>query len=205
MRQADQTRAGLAGCAAVAAFNPEAARHQNLFKASHHPNPPNSTCTHSPTQSYYYTSLCPSPTPTSSTTPLQHPVRHSSSFSCACTTFHSLLSHQHSTGCELALSHHSPQALCLRSLPLCPSSQTTSAMADHQSAQDGFAPIFKALATMQSNLSGKEKTQAHEFLEKFQKSVRSRFSFRPSHCLTTCPVRGLECHTHHPSRLQSPR
>ncbi|RVX67628.1 hypothetical protein B0A52_08157 [Exophiala mesophila] len=43
-------------------------------------------------------------------------------------------------------------------------------MADHQSVQDGFAPVFKALATMQSNLSSKEKTQAHEFLEKFQKS-----------------------------------
>jgi transportin-3 len=35
-----------------------------------------------------------------------------------------------------------------------------------------FAPVLAALVTMQSSVSRSEKTQAHEFLEKFQKSVR---------------------------------
>lgn len=35
----------------------------------------------------------------------------------------------------------------------------------------GFAPIVTALATMQSNVQGKEKLEAHRFLEKFQKST----------------------------------
>jgi transportin-3 len=34
----------------------------------------------------------------------------------------------------------------------------------------GFGPIIAALATMQSNVQGKEKAEAHQFLEKFQKS-----------------------------------
>lgn len=46
------------------------------------------------------------------------------------------------------------------------------AMATQTAATDGFAPILKALATMQSNVAGKEKADAHSFLEKFQKSVR---------------------------------
>lgn len=34
-----------------------------------------------------------------------------------------------------------------------------------------FAPVLAALATMQSNVSRSDKTHAHEYLEKFQKSV----------------------------------
>lgn len=45
-------------------------------------------------------------------------------------------------------------------------------MAAQTTGSDGFAPILKALATMQSNVAGKEKADAHSFLEKFQKSVR---------------------------------
>ena len=36
----------------------------------------------------------------------------------------------------------------------------------------GFAPILAALSTMQSNAERSEKSQAHDYLEKFQKSVR---------------------------------
>lgn len=35
-----------------------------------------------------------------------------------------------------------------------------------------LAPILSALSTMQSNVGGGEKAGAHEFLERFQKSVR---------------------------------
>lgn len=44
-------------------------------------------------------------------------------------------------------------------------------MASKVASQDGFGPVLAALATMQSNGSTQEKTQAHEFLEQFQKSV----------------------------------
>lgn len=37
--------------------------------------------------------------------------------------------------------------------------------------QDAFAPVLVALSTMQSNVDRSQKNQAHEFLEKFQKSV----------------------------------
>ena len=37
-----------------------------------------------------------------------------------------------------------------------------------------YAPVLAALATMQSNVDRSQKSQAHEYLEKFQKSVRSR-------------------------------
>jgi hypothetical protein len=37
-------------------------------------------------------------------------------------------------------------------------------------AAGGFAPVLTALRTMQSNVAGKDKADAHEFLEKFQKS-----------------------------------
>ncbi|KIW13684.1 hypothetical protein PV08_08875 [Exophiala spinifera] len=43
-------------------------------------------------------------------------------------------------------------------------------MASKSASASGFAPVLSALTTMQSNVSGKEKTEAHEFLEKFQKS-----------------------------------
>ena len=36
----------------------------------------------------------------------------------------------------------------------------------------GFAPVLAALSTMQSNAERSQKSQAHEYLEKFQKSVR---------------------------------
>ena len=46
-------------------------------------------------------------------------------------------------------------------------------MASKQSAEpDAFEPILAALAAMQSNASREQKTHAHEYLEKFQKSVR---------------------------------
>lgn len=40
------------------------------------------------------------------------------------------------------------------------------------SAGPAFGPVLAAVATMQGNVSRSEKTQAHEFLEKFQKSVQ---------------------------------
>ena len=36
---------------------------------------------------------------------------------------------------------------------------------------ESYAPVLVALSTMQSNVDRAQKTQAHEFLEKFQKSV----------------------------------
>lgn len=44
-------------------------------------------------------------------------------------------------------------------------------MASKEGAQ-AFAPVLAAVATMQGNVPRSEKAQAHEFLEKFQKSVR---------------------------------
>lgn len=38
-------------------------------------------------------------------------------------------------------------------------------------ANESFASVSVALATMQSNVDRLQKSQAHEFLEKFQKSV----------------------------------
>ena len=46
-------------------------------------------------------------------------------------------------------------------------------MTSKAASQDGFAPVLAALATMQSNGSRQEKSQAHEYLEQFQKSVGS--------------------------------
>ena len=37
--------------------------------------------------------------------------------------------------------------------------------------QEAFAPVLAALSTMQSNADRSQKSQAHEYLEKFQKSV----------------------------------
>lgn len=36
---------------------------------------------------------------------------------------------------------------------------------------ESYAPVLVALSTMQSNVDRAQKSQAHEFLEKFQKSV----------------------------------
>ena len=48
-------------------------------------------------------------------------------------------------------------------------------MAAKAGGQDGLAPVLAALSTMQSNVQGKDKVQAHEYLEKFQKSVCEEF------------------------------
>ena len=37
---------------------------------------------------------------------------------------------------------------------------------------EGYAPVVAALVTMQSNVERAQKSHAHEYLEKFQKSVR---------------------------------
>ena len=36
---------------------------------------------------------------------------------------------------------------------------------------ESFAPVLAALSVMQSNVERSQKTQAHDYLEKFQKSV----------------------------------
>ncbi|BCR91115.1 nuclear import receptor MTR10 [Aspergillus chevalieri] len=41
------------------------------------------------------------------------------------------------------------------------------------SKEGAFAPVLAAVATMQGNVSRSEKTHAHEFLEKFQKSIEA--------------------------------
>ena len=38
---------------------------------------------------------------------------------------------------------------------------------------DGIEPVLVALSTMQANVEQSQKTQAHDYLEKFQKSVRT--------------------------------
>jgi transportin-3 len=40
-------------------------------------------------------------------------------------------------------------------------------------AGQAFGPVLAAVATMQGNVSRSEKTHAHEFLEKFQKSIEA--------------------------------
>ncbi|KAM5482882.1 Nuclear import receptor [Microsporum canis] len=47
------------------------------------------------------------------------------------------------------------------------------ATASNASGQQAFAPVLAALSTMQSSVSRQEKTHAHEFLEKFQKSTEA--------------------------------
>lgn len=42
---------------------------------------------------------------------------------------------------------------------------------------DGFASVLAALTTMQSNGEHAQKTQAHEFLENFQKTVSLQRSY----------------------------
>lgn len=37
---------------------------------------------------------------------------------------------------------------------------------------EGYAPVLAALEAMQSSVERLQKSQAHEYLEKFQKSVR---------------------------------
>lgn len=65
-------------------------------------------------------------------------------------------------------------------------------MATKQVPDGGFAPIVAALNTMQSNLQGKEKVEAHEFLEKFQKSV-SQPSKQRRIIADTKSDRGMDC------------
>lgn len=45
-------------------------------------------------------------------------------------------------------------------------------------AQQAFAPVLAALATMQGNVERAQKIQAHAYLEKFQKSVCIRVHLR---------------------------
>lgn len=42
-------------------------------------------------------------------------------------------------------------------------------------ASERYAPVLAALATMQSSAERTQKSQAHEYLEKFQKSVSTLF------------------------------
>lgn len=44
-------------------------------------------------------------------------------------------------------------------------------MAANDQGQAAIAAVLAALNTMQSNVASKDKVEAHEFLEKFQKSV----------------------------------
>lgn len=41
--------------------------------------------------------------------------------------------------------------------------------------QQAYAPVLSALATMQGNIDRTQKSQAHEYLESFQKSVRDPY------------------------------
>ncbi|CAI7571531.1 hypothetical protein PCG10_002552 [Penicillium crustosum] len=56
-------------------------------------------------------------------------------------------------------------------------------MASKEAGQ-AFAPVLAAVATMQGNASRTEKTQAHEFLEKFQKSIEA---WTTTHALLQSP------------------
>ena len=46
-------------------------------------------------------------------------------------------------------------------------------MAVNNTSNGPLGPILSALATMQSNVAGKDKAEAHQFLERFQKSVNA--------------------------------
>ncbi|PGG98023.1 hypothetical protein AJ80_09592 [Polytolypa hystricis UAMH7299] len=52
-----------------------------------------------------------------------------------------------------------------------------------------FAPVLAAVATLQGNVSRSEKTQAHEFLEKFQKSIEA---WTTTHTLLQSPDVNLQ-------------
>ena len=45
-------------------------------------------------------------------------------------------------------------------------------MSSSQQHSEAFAPVLSALDSMKSNGSRQQKAQAHDYLEKFQKSVR---------------------------------
>lgn len=54
-------------------------------------------------------------------------------------------------------------------------------------AQQAFAPVLSALATMSSNVDRSQKSQAHTYLEQFQKSSEawtSTFAILQSHDAT---------------------
>lgn len=72
---------------------------------------------------------------------------------------------------QLILTFHSSKK---RRLPFPPQAKMASKASDAQP----FAAVLAAVATMQGNVSRNDKAQAHEYLEKFQKSVW------PSHTLT---------------------
>jgi transportin-3 len=48
-------------------------------------------------------------------------------------------------------------------------------MAANGSANSSYGPVLAALNSLQSNVDREQKAKAHEFLEKFQKSVSSTF------------------------------
>lgn len=52
-----------------------------------------------------------------------------------------------------------------------PLTRSTTMATKDEGAGQAFGPVLAAVATMQGNASRTEKTHAHEFLEKFQKSV----------------------------------
>jgi transportin-3 len=52
-------------------------------------------------------------------------------------------------------------------------------------AGQAFGPVLAAVATMQGNVPRSEKSHAHDFLEKFQKSVRSPLAPHPDMNLRT--------------------
>lgn len=52
-----------------------------------------------------------------------------------------------------------------------PLTRLTNMATKGEGAGQAFGPVLAAVATMQGNASRTEKTHAHEFLEKFQKSV----------------------------------
>ena len=64
---------------------------------------------------------------------------------------------------------------------------------------DPVAPVLAALASMRGNVDRTQKSQAHEYLEKFQKSVST--NIRPlQHRVThTQLARSLDDHTYNPS------
>ncbi|KKY14453.1 putative mrna transport regulator [Phaeomoniella chlamydospora] len=62
-------------------------------------------------------------------------------------------------------------------------------MTTQPSVQDAFRPVLAALAAMQSNASRQEKSEAHEFLEKFQKSSEA---WNVTHALLQSPDASVE-------------
>lgn len=67
-------------------------------------------------------------------------------------------------------------------------------------SNDNTGAILAALATMQSNVATKEKTAAHEYLERFQKSVRGNYKPYDGQRTDRRIGRSLEHYTYDASR-----